>query len=398
VFFLAGMLLYLRVQDEGRSMRSQRWHLVGFYVCAVLAILSYEQEFTLIIMCALYRLLVLEHRRGFSRADLLARGRVWLREFGAGVVVLSAFLGFKAFVGRLYHYPQAPGLSAGVGPLAQKITIGLYQSYAPGIVNTALIPLQHRLYFGLITSPSAAKLLAHYVIYLAPLVLIILFAKPVYRWLAIWSVIVVVSTIMGIGYLASRYFVLFLVPSSIIWAGALVGMAKWLRGALARYTKERGAGWARAVRALALAPSALVFAVFAVLGLQYLAAQLDNWQQASGIGTVVRHEIRAYAASDPAARKLVLVDLPGVLPAPAGYFEHGAYINWVGTADMVMLTNPGRFPDGIVMYHTNDNIDLFNSSPATAGEVDVLNHEPTTLVLTYDFDTGHMVQWTTRTP
>jgi hypothetical protein len=398
VFFLAGLLLYLRLQDAGRSQQSRRWHLVGFYACAILAIFSYEQEITLILLCFLYRFFVLEHRRGFSRRELVERGRVWLREFGFGAAFLVAYVTFKLVVGKIYHFPQAPGLSAGLEYLAQNITIGLYQSYAPGIVNPALIPLQHRLYFGITADPSIIKTDLHFVVYLAPLALVILFGKPVYRWLALCSVIVVASTILGIGYLASRYFVLFLVPTSIIWGGALVALARWLRGALARYAQKRGAPWARAVPVLALVPSTVILALFAALGLPYLSAQIDNWQQASDIITVANREIKAYTAADRAAQKLVLVNMPGSLQAPAGYFEHGAYILWDSSERMVMLNNPHRFPAGIQTFHTYENYLLFYSGSANTQQVDSWSREPDTLVLTWDYATGHVVKWPASTP
>jgi hypothetical protein len=398
VFFLAGLLLYLRMQDEGRSHPSRRWHVVGFYACAILAILCYEPEVTLIPLAFLYRVLVLEHRRGWSVTELMERGRVWLREFGFGAVFLVGYLAFKYVVGKLYHFPQAPGLSAGAGYLSKVITIGLYQSYAPGIVLKALIPWQHKLYFGITANPSPIKVLLHFVVYLAPLALIILFAKPVYRWLALASIIVVASTITGVGYLASRYFVLFLVPSSIMWGGALVALAGGCRRALARYASERGARWERAVPAVALAPSALIFAIFAALGLQYLSAQIDNWRQASDILNVLNREIKTYSAADPGARKLVLVNLPGSLPAPAGYFEHGAYITWVAPNLLVELNNPHRYPGGIDAYNTNNDPYNFYAPTVTTEQVDGLTKDPDTLVLTYDYDTGHVVKWAASTP
>jgi hypothetical protein len=397
-FFLAGLLLYLRMQDEDRSQRSRRWHLAGFYVCAIMAILSYEPEIVLVPLCFLYRVLVLEHRRGFASRELMDRGRIWLREFGFGAAFLAAYVAFKYIVGKVYHFQQTPGLSAGAGYLAKVITIGLYQSYAPGIVLNALIPWQHRLYFGITANPSVIKTGLHFVVYLAPLALIILFAKPVYRWLALMSVIVVATTELGIGYLASRYFVLFLVPASIMWGGALVALARWLRGALARYAQERGASWARAVPVLALVPSVVIFAIFAALGLPYLSAQIDNWQQASDISTVANREIKAYTAADPTAQTLVLVNMPGSLQAPAGYFEHGAYVLWDSSELMVMLNNPNRYPAGIHIYNTNDNIYYFYGSPATTQQIDSLSREPDTLVLTWDYATGHVITWPASTP
>jgi hypothetical protein len=398
VFFLAGLLLYLRTQDEGRSQPSRRWHLIGFYACAILAILCYEPEITLIPLAFLYRVLVWEHRRGWSVAALKARGRVWLREFGFGAVFLVGYLAFKYVVGKVYHFPQAPGLSTGVSHLATNITIGLYQSYAPGIVFKALIPWQHRLYFGIAANPSLIKLLLHYAVYLAPLAFMILFGKPVYRWLALTSIIVVAFNVMGVGYLASRYFVLFLVPSSIVWGGALVALAGWCRRTLARYAQQRKAGWERAVPALALAPSVLIFAIFAALGLQYLSVNIDNWRQASDILNVLNREIKTYSAADPRARRLVLVNLPGSLRAPAGYFEHGAYITWLGPTQLVEINNPHRFTAGIDAYSTNNDPSNFSALHVTTEQVDGLSKDPATLVLTYNYDTSHVVKWGASAP
>lgn len=394
-FFLAGMLFYLSVHDKGRSASSRRWQLAGFYACWVLAILTYEQEITLIVACALYRFFVLEHGRGFSRMELVQRGKEWAREFGFAVIFMVGYLAFKYFVGRASGNSQAPGLHAGINYLVVTIIIGLYQSYAPGIVNPALLPLQHRLYFGLIATPTLWKHVAHILLDVAPLAGIIVFAKPVYRWLALWSILTVSSTVLGIGYLASRYMLLFLVSASIMWAGFLVAMTKWIYGALERYVRQRRPSLRRVVPAVALVPAALIFAGFAALGLQYVFVEQANWQQASDIVTGVNRDIQHFVAENPQARTLYLADLPGSLPAPAGYFEHGAYMDWVGTNVMVELNNPHSALQSIETIRTRNDPYTANGKDATVAQVDAWSHQAGVLVLTYNYTAGHVTKWPT---
>lgn len=383
--FLMGLLLYLRLHDEHRDQRSRRWHLIGFYACAVLAVFAYEQEFTLILICALYRLLVLEHRQGLNRAELMQRGRVWLREFGFGAMFLAGYLALKFVLSRVFASTQLPGLQVGFRDLLKSVAVGVYQSFAPGTVNSMLLRAQLHVYLW--------HLPLDLVFFIAPMVGIILIAKPAYRWAAIWLLIAVTSTVAGIGGVSSRYLVHFLAPSSILWAGFLVALAAWCRTIFERALRAHPAGLRRAGMLLGFAPSLLIFTVYASVGLPFLSAQIDSWQTASSVLRHINREIQSYAAAEPTAQKLYLVNLIGRLPAPSGYLENGPFVLWNGSEGLVALNNPGRFPQGIVKACVGYNFLNFVADPVTAAQVDAWSRQPGTLVLTYDYRTGNIVKW-----
>src|SRR5260370_30536107 len=190
---------------------------------------------------------------------------------------------------------------------------------------------------------------------------------------------------------------LFVVPSSIIWAGFLVALARWVRNALVRYTQQRRPSLRRAVPALALLPSAAIFAGFAALGLQYVFVQQAQWQQGSNIEDGGSRDIQRFAAANPTAQTVYLVNLPGGLPAPAGWFEHGAYIDWVGTPFMVILNNPHSFPQGVMTIETTSDPYIANGNVASVAQVDAWSHQPGVLVLTYDYAAGHITKWVALT-
>ena len=398
--YLGGLLFYLHAQ--GQQGRRRLWMLMGFYACMILAIFTYEQEITLIVACMLYRLFVIEHGAGWNGRALLARARVWLIEFGVPVVFFVAYLGFKYWLSLQTGRSQAPGLSLHIPTAITLITIGLYESFMPGILAGKLWTLQLGLLQSLGWGHPLWTRIVSFIKVLAPLGIVIVFARPVYRWLALWSVLVVASTVFGIGYLASRYQLLFVVPAVILWAAFLVLLAKLLRRLafilldnILMVSRESFGGLRRAIPALVWLPLIALIVVYGVVGVRYTSAQIANWQQASDIEGAAIARIAALGAERPTVRTLYLVNVPDNLPAPAdpsGHFEHGAYLFQDGAASMVGLSLPGRFQT-IQYLRTPDYHAIGTPHVLSRAEVDALSTNPADMVVCFSNQTNQIEPW-----
>lgn len=398
--YLGGLLFYLHAQ--GQQGRRRRWMLIGFYACMILAIFTYEQEITLVVACMLYRLFVIEHGAGWNGRALLARARVWLIEFGFPVIFFAAYLGFKYWLSLQTGRSQAPGLSLHIPTAITLITIGLYESFMPGILAGKLWTLQLGLLQSLGWGHPLGTRIVSFIKVLAPLGIVIVFARPVYRWLALWSVLVVASTVFGIGYLASRYQLLFVVPAVILWAAFLVLLARLLRRLafilldnILMVSRESFGGLRRAIPALVWLPLIALIVVYGVVGVRYTSAQIANWQQASDIEGAAIARIATLGAERPTVRTLYLVNVPDNLPAPAdpsGHFEHGAYLFQDGAASMVGLSLPGRFQT-IQYLRTPDYHAIGTPHVLSRAEVDALSTNPADMVVCFSNQTNQIEPW-----
>jgi dolichol-phosphate mannosyltransferase len=393
--YLGGLLFYLQAQEvQGRR---RLWMLCGFYVCMVLAVFSYEQEATLVVACMLYRFVVIEHGRGFGVSELRARARTWGVEFGFPVAFFVAYLGLKVWMGHQIGRSQAPGLSVPVSATVPIIVIALYQSFLPGILTGKLLTLQDLLLQSLSAGHIWGRLVSFAKV-LLPLGVVILFAKPVYRWLVLWSLLVVTSTVLGIGYSSSRYQLLFVVPAVILWAGFLVWLAKKTRDLILRLVQRRQASREHqrmVIPALAWLPVIALIVIYGGLGLQYTAAQLSSWQRASDIEGAAIHRIASLGAVHPMANILYLVNVPDNLTAPAdpsGHFEHGAYLFQDGAATMVELSVPGRF-QGVDYLRTPDYHAIGTPEVVSRAEVNTLTTNPDNLVVCFSSQTQQIEVW-----
>jgi hypothetical protein len=402
VFYLSGLLFYLHAQDEHSDRRRRLWMLIGFYVCMVLAVFTYEQEVTLVIVCMLYRLFVIEHGYSIGWRALLARARVWALEFGFPVVFLAAYLAFKYWVSLQAGVSQAPGLHLRLEQVITLSTIGLYQSFTPGIVSGRLLTAQLAFLASIGWGHPLWSRLVSFAKVLAPLGVIIVFGKPVYRWLSLWSLLGVTSTVLGIGYLASRYYMLLIVPAVILWAGFLVWGAKKLQGLIVLLVDnllltdiQTHRRRQRMVQVCAWLPMIALVAAYGVLGVQYTLAQEANWQQASDIEGAAIHRIADLGAANPGAHRLYMVNLPDSLPNPAdptGHFEHGAYLFQDRAPDMITLSIPGRF-EGVYYLRTPDAHLIGTPRVISRAEVDALATNPTYLVVCFSNRTHQIERW-----
>lgn len=393
--YLGGLLFYLHAQ--GKPRRERRWLLIGFYVCMVLAVFTYEQEITLVVACMLYRFFVIEHGRGFGMSELRARARNWVVEFGFSVLFFVAYLGLKLWIGHQIGRAQAPGLSVPLTVTIPIIVINLYQSFTPGIITGNLLSLQQSLLYSLSLGHVWGRLMSFAKV-LVPLGVVVLFAKPVYRWLVLWSVLVVASTILGIGYSASRYMLLFLVPAVILWAGFLVWLAKIIRDLALLLMRNRRAsrGLRRVViPAAAWLPVIALVTVYGGLGIPYASAQIANWQQASDIEGAAIHQLAVLGEGHPKADILYLVNLPDNLLAPddpTGHFSHGAYLFQDGAPFMVDLSIPGRF-EGIHYVRTPDSHIIGTPTVVSRTELNILAAGPANLVVCFSTQTQRFDVW-----
>ena len=409
VFYLGGLLCYLYAQSPERKApaggRHRGWLLVGFWVCMILAVFTYEQEVTLVIACMLYRLLVLDNQAGWWRGRSWASGqawraraRVWVSEFWFPVVFFAGYLVFKVWLGRQTGVPQAPGLQAKWSDNLVTITIGLYETFTPGAVGH-LLGIQYRL-VGVLNpiQPLRARVEA-FALVLTPLAVVIVFARPLYRWLALWAALAVASTILGIGYLASRYELLFLVPAVILWAGFLVWLAKKLRDLSSLLLNnlatldQRVRAWAqRLMWGISWLPLVAVMAFYGASGVPYISAQVASWQHASDTVGVALQQISALAEEHPQAREIYLVNLPDSFSSPAGRTEHGPYLFLNGAPHMVALTMPGRFQE--IHYLRTPGFSSNGPPSATArSQVDTLAASASNLVVCLDMKTGQIAPW-----
>ena len=406
IFFLGGLLFYLHAHDQDKGKRWRRWMLVGFCACMVLAVFTYEQEVTLFAVCMLYRLLVLDSQAGWWRASALvsgqvwrARARVWVGEFWFPVVFFAGYLVFKVWLGRQIGVPQAPGLQTGWRSQLVTITIGLYQAFTPGAATGRPLAIEYQVLGGLQAGQPLLRMLVSLAIVYLPLVGVIVFARPLYRWLALWAVLVVASTILGIGYLASRYELLFIVPAVILWAGFLVWLAKklyalifFLLEHIAMVERRGRIRTQRLVWALVWLPLLVAVAIYGVYGVHYMSVEIASWQEASDIQGAALQRISALADEHPQARALYLVNLPDGLPNPADRYVRGAWIFLDGSALMTELTLPGRF-ETVQYVRTPD----FNSHQTRIltdrSQVDAYSQDPANLVVCYNAPTRQIEPW-----
>ena len=394
--YLGGLLCYLHAQGKQGSRRV--WLLIGLYTCMILAVFTYEQEITLIVACMLYRLFVIERGAGWNGRALLARARVWALEFGFPLVFFAAYLGFKYWLGLQTGRSQAPGLSGGLEHTITFTAFGLLEAFTPGVASGRLLALELRFLYPIMTGTSASSALLRAAIVYTPLVAIIIFAKPAYRWLALWSLLVVGSTVLGIGYIASRYQLLFVVPAVILWAGFFVWSAHLLRKGMAflMIGTRPGGGLRRSLAALSWIPAIAMIAVFGLVGARGALAQVANWQQSSNVASAAIQRLGDLHAVDPSARTLYLVNLPdNVGPVggrPARIIDRGAYLFQDGAARMVELSLPGRFQT-VEYLRTPDYFAIGTPIVMSRAEVDALSNNPTHLVVCFSNQTRQIEPW-----
>ncbi len=134
VLFLVGFIAYLRYLDSPLDHHSRRWAYGLFVAAVVLSPFAYEPEVVLAVVCMLYRLLVIEHNRGFGLSELRQRARDWMRDFAAPAVFLSPGAPLRhLLLGPSWgngHQRRRGRRQAGI-PLAVKIGLSMLPTKQP---------------------------------------------------------------------------------------------------------------------------------------------------------------------------------------------------------------------------------------------------------------------------
>jgi hypothetical protein len=375
--YLGGFLLYIRAHDSRLDQKRRQRSYIGFLIALVLAPFIYEPTVTLIVVCALYRFLVVEANSSFTGQALLIRARAWARDFILPVILFYSYLGLKWWMGRHTSVPMTPGFARSLHDLALVMTTGFFRAFIPGL-----------------SSPAASRLVAGWGVFrdlrvTAAMLLVLLvgfvLVRPVYRFLLAWTVVVIVSITLGLGAIASRHLNLVLVPTAILWASFLFYLAAKVRSWLERSALPHG--W---TSRLALAPSLVLAIVFGVVGFRYAAVQQDAWAAAGREVQDAVTQVGVYSQANPTATTLYVVDVPDSF---ASSTNDPVYVFRNVPQVFVSLAYPGRFKDVIAVRTYEYGYAKDYSVPATDGQIAQWSRQPDTLVLWYDDSTHQLRQW-----
>lgn len=382
--YLAGFLFYLRAQDPQLDATRRRQSHIGFVVAIVLSPFIYEQTLSLIVICALYRFLVIERTAGFSPQALLTRARNWLRDFAVPAAFLLSYLGLKWWMNRHSFVPVAPGLTYSWHFLMSTAVVGFFRAYLPGL---GFQPASWLAYSW--TEGHSRRIVAGELGELLVMVIGFVVVKPVYKFLIVWTFILVISMTLGLGTIESRHLLMITMPAAIMWAGFLVYLASKVRGWL-----ERTHLPSRWVARLALAPSVLLAIAFGIAGFTYVNIQEDQWAlAAANVQDAVTH-IGIYARANPKATTLYIVDVRDSYLSATG---DTVYLFRNVPQVFAQLAYPGRFKDVVAVRTYNYNWAQYYSILATPDQVAQWSRQPGALVLWYDDATGTLRQWTPPT-
>lgn len=379
--YIGGLLLYMRWTEQQLALRSRIWAYAGFLLCLILSPFAYEQNATLIAACWLYRVLIIERAYGFSGAALVARAREWLVDFGLPAVLFVLYLVVRARVGSGTGASQLPGVQIavtyGVGYLASFSAVALLRAILPGV---ALEPL-HAWRLGLY-----AWLLAHqwrgFLPVAAVIGVLLAIAKPLYRFLGLFAIMLVISTVLGIGEVGSRHLFLIAVPTSIAWAGLLVALVNRLKAWMVR------SGWQPRFALVSLLPSTLVVLLMMGLGIQYAVVQTQSWVQGGTEMEAIYAQTATIVKAHPQDTALYLLNFPDCrqdsLDDCAPMFVNATSIFW--------LRQPIQFQSVVAIFTQQD---VFSSRPpVTDADLLALSRQPGTIIVQYDPQTGAVTQWT----
>jgi hypothetical protein len=358
--YLAALLAYL---DHVRTAR--RRSLALFLALLAAALLTHEQSLTLLPVCGLATLLVVE------RPETVSRGSWWWRrtqELLPAVGLVAVFLGLKLVFNDGTHL--APGITEGLASRVGPFALHLLR---------VLVPNLSKAWAWQILDPSlpgwAANLCRLALVVSAGLFFLRL--TPRLRFLALWTGLHVGVMVLAIG-MASRHYYLPLVPASLLVASLLVSLAEKVGEKVDRLVAGRSGRPALASWLLPLLLAPLVLA-----GLTVLTFRKAVWAEASALGQDLLDQTVAMSRQAPAARSLYLVDLPDGLPLGE---SDPAYIFRLGFEDALKLQRIGPRFVGITRLHggsTEPWKEPFGRL-ATDAEILALAADPANLVLRYD--------------
>jgi hypothetical protein len=379
ILFLGGLLCYLLATDGQLAHRQRFAAYVGFAVAVFLSPFAHEQTLSLIVICGLYRLFVLEHARGFGARELAARLRDWLRDFAVPGALIVGYLGFKLWIGSRTPTPQAPGLQAPWNALTFTATIGFFQAFIPGIGLHTLLRLTlvaFHPYLHLVVLLLQATAIAKFV----------LVTNPTRRFLALWTVTMVVAMTLGLANISSRHLYLITAPAAILWSdliGSLIPLAPRLLSRLGLRKQQ--------AHALRFFPALIASVTLILAGGGYATVMQSAWGASSGHTRSLLDQVGRLAQGIPAPKAVYLVDLPDYVDAPTG---ESLYMFRNAPQPAVRLTFPGLFTN-VVALRTRDDFPIARGYTilASADQLAQYAGQPDALVLRYDGPTGALVRW-----
>jgi hypothetical protein len=328
------------------------------------ALLTHEQSLTLVPVCWLAGVLLTE------RPELVSRTSWWwwrTRELLPAAALVGVYLGLKLALSD--GTDLAPGLAEGlagrVGPfllhLLRVLVPNLSKAWAWQILDPPL--------------PGWAANLARLALVI-PAGLVFLRLTPRLKLLALWTGLHVGVMVLAIG-MASRHYYLPLVPASLLVASLLVRLSE----KAAERTTTRFDGRLRRVAVPWLLP--LLAAPLIVAGLITVASRKAVWSEASALSQDLLDQVAVAAREAPAARSLVVVDLPDGLPLEE---SDPAYLFRLGFEDALKLRRIGPPFAGITRLHAGSTEPWKEpfGRLATDAEILALASDPANLVLRYD--------------
>jgi hypothetical protein len=373
LLYLTGLILYIRAHRPDLHPTHRNWAYAGFLIALVLGPFAHEQAISLIGACALYRFFVLEQGKGFRHSAIGQRARAWGRDFALPAMLLLCYLGFKTWLGSRTGMPQAPGLRTHWPVAAFRVMSGVLRAFVPWFGS--IDPLR--------MSPIS---LALWLLCCYGIVRVALFGKPVYRFLAAWTGLLVVTIRPGIGGLGSRHLYLIAVPVAVLWAGLLVDMSARATSTLARMRPD-----SRVAATLGLVPAMALAVGLATTGMTYALQQQRAWAAGGRHVGDILAEIRQAARTSPAATTIYLIDLPDSDETPSG---EPVYLFRNSPEAAVRLTLPHRFQE-VIAVRTNELHVYARDYTVFASTRQLANYssQPSALLLQYDEASGALRRW-----
>lgn len=377
--FLGGILCYTLMTDPTIQRGNRIVAYAGFVAAIALSPFAHEQTISLIIVCALYRLLVVEHGLGFRGSQLRLRFRHWLQDFTLPALVLVAYLGLKAWIAQHTPIPQAPGLQAPWNALTFTIAIGMFQATIPGIGLRRLLQLT------LVTINPYLHLLV-LGIQLIALAIFTRIASPIRRFLALWTTLMVIVMTLGLANISSRHLYLITAPAAILWADLIITLAAVTPRWLQRLGIQK-----KSARTLRFIPATLLGSALMLAGIGHVTIIQSAWNLSSGHTRTILEQVGQAAQDAPNAQHLYLVDLPDYVDAPTG---ESLYMFRNAPQAAVRLLYPGRFAN-VTGVRTRDDFPIARGYTIlqTTGQLNLISQQPGSLILRYDARTGNMVHW-----
>lgn len=383
VLFLAGFLGYLLYLDAS-GQRGRRWAYAVFLVGVIVGPFAYEPEVVLTLVCMLYRLLVVESRRGWSTAELRSRMSAWVRDFAAPVIFLGGYGILKEWLGRTAN--QAPGLSQTLIDWLHTAERGIAVAFTPGLSLYGIAPPP-------LAALASLSIVQKGVLVLAGVgfILLVVRGTPAYRFLLASTVLVVLTMTLALGTIASRHILLICVPAVILLALLLVDMTRGLQDWL-HNRGYVGIATARAREVMRWVPAGLIVAAWAVLGAHYAFVQQQAWAATAIEEERLVAQIDAFVHADPGADTLYLVNLPDYNASPTGDVDDPAYLFRNAAPSLIHLTMPHRFALVEAVY-TGPYDPWRVGISATEQQLDQWSRQGDRLVLRYDASRRDIQRW-----